>query len=135
MTGARSTHSMCAASGETLAPRMTSRKRVNGSSREAAMADEGWDRAELERAHTLAAQLRSGAPGAAIFAVRAPGRVNLIGEHTDYSGLPVLPVAIDRATVIVAAARDDSEIVLRNADPAYPPRSFRVEAKIPPSAA
>ena len=94
------------------------------------MAHDGWERAELERAQALANQLRDSS--AAIFAVRAPGRVNLIGEHTDYSGLPVLPVAIDRSTVIVAAARTDSEIVLRNADPAYPARSFRVETKIPP---
>jgi galactokinase len=41
---------------------------------------------------------------------RAPGRVNLIGEHTDYNDGFVLPVAIDRETV-VAAARNDSRRV------------------------
>jgi galactokinase len=38
----------------------------------------------------------------------APGRVNLIGEHTDYNEGFVLPVAIDRNTVVAAAPREDN---------------------------
>jgi galactokinase len=38
------------------------------------------------------------------FAAQAPGRINLIGEHTDYNGGFVLPMAIDRQAVIVASA-------------------------------
>ncbi len=36
-------------------------------------------------------------------AIQAPGRVNLIGEHTDYNDGFVLPCAIDYQTVISAA--------------------------------
>ena len=39
-------------------------------------------------------------------AVSAPGRVNLIGEHTDYNGGPVLPVALRRRTIVVAGPAD-----------------------------
>src|SRR5947199_379906 len=70
--------------------------------------------------------------GPAVLA-RAPGRVNLIGEHTDYNGLPVLPIAIDRDVLVAARRRDDDRVELANADPAFAPRRYRVGPAIPSS--
>lgn len=42
------------------------------------------------------------------FATQAPGRVNLIGEHTDYNAGFVLPMAIERCCVIVADDASDA---------------------------
>lgn len=39
--------------------------------------------------------------------VRSPGRLNLLGEHTDYNGGFVLPIAIDRSTIVAAAPAED----------------------------
>jgi galactokinase len=44
--------------------------------------------------------------------VRAPGRVNLIGEHTDYNDGFVLPAAIDKAAWVAIAPRNDNNILL-----------------------
>jgi len=48
----------------------------------------------------------------AALVARAPGRVNIIGEHTDYNDGFVLPAAIERETLIVAAPRDDGQVRL-----------------------
>ena len=50
------------------------------------------------------------------FVVRAPGRVNLIGEHTDYNDGFVLPLAIDRAVWIVLRPRADRQILVHSLD-------------------
>ncbi len=49
----------------------------------------------------------------------APGRVNLIGDHTDYTGGLVLPVAIDRGTTVVLE-RTGNKVVLDSADEEEP---------------
>jgi galactokinase len=61
---------------------------------------------------------RGGGPDPSVV-VWAPGRVNLIGEHIDYSLLPVLPMAIQLGTSLTVAPREDRMVRLRNADSAY----------------
>ena len=65
---------------------------------------------------------QNGVAGRPTVAASAPGRVNLIGDHTDYNGGPVLPVALERRTAIAARAAgrwafvSDTENVVREID-------------------
>ncbi len=67
----------------------------------------------------------------ASFLFQAPGRVNLIGEHTDYNDGFVLPTAIDVATVIAASPRTDSTIKVIAADLQEDESSFQISDAIP----
>ncbi|QBI21566.1 galactokinase [Egibacter rhizosphaerae] len=51
---------------------------------------------------------------------RAPGRVNLIGDHTDYNDGFVLPLAIDRDTAVAVRPRGDGRVVLHSEATAAP---------------
>lgn len=62
----------------------------------------------------------------------APGRVNLIGEHTDYNGLPVLPFAINRKILIAISPRSDSSIIAKSMD-GFETVSFKISENIPKS--
>ena len=52
--------------------------------------------------------------------VRSPGRVNLIGEHTDYNDGFVLPMAIDREIWIALRGREDRRVVVHSIDYGQP---------------
>jgi len=56
--------------------------------------------------------------------VRAPGRVNVIGEHTDYNGYPVFPMAIDRDVVMAISPSSGETVEVVNSDSRYERRLF-----------
>lgn len=85
-----------------------------------------------------AADLKSAFParfgGEPVLVVRSPGRVNLIGEHTDYNMLPVLPMAIGRGFMMCVRPADGTRVRVVSLDPDYTPVEFEGRASIPPGA-
>jgi galactokinase len=65
--------------------------------------------------------------------VSAPGRVNLIGEHIDYHGLPVLPIAIRRSVSVAFRVRGDRRV--RAVSAGYGVRDFIWTAELTPTEA
>ena len=63
--------------------------------------------------------------------VHAPGRVNLMGDHVDYCGLAVFPMAIPRGITVVARLRHDHALRIASTDPRFAPREFVAGPAIP----
>lgn len=66
---------------------------------------------------------------------RAPGRVNLIGEHTDYNDGFVLPCAISRQTMVAARRRDDRQVRIVAGDLGGATTSFSLAEPVTPDSA
>lgn len=104
--------------------------------------ESGWDEIDHGRSAkqdlwrsllSLAATL--GADKADWRLLRAPGRVNLIGEHTDYNGLPVMPAALDREVMMVFRPLPGGRVRVVNLEAAFGEREFQASAEIPPHSA
>lgn len=71
------------------------------------------------------------------FFARAPGRVNLIGEHVDYSGYNVLPMAIDRDFVLAVAVEANTSassfhLTIHNTNPKFTSLDTDIALPVPP---
>lgn len=61
--------------------------------------------------------------------------MNLIGEHVDYHGLPVLPMALERGVRVAFEPTGDGMVVLENAEDRWGTRSFALSGDLPPGPA
>ncbi len=73
----------------------------------------GPSQADLDTLRTAFTETYEGQPEG-IWA--APGRVNLIGEHLDYNGGPVLPIALPQVTLVALRRREDRAVHLTSLD-------------------
>jgi galactokinase len=66
--------------------------------------------------------------------ITAPGRVNLMGDHVDYNGLPVLPMALQKHVSVLCRSRDDAKVRFASTNPSYSSRKFELGSEIEPYA-
>lgn len=62
--------------------------------------------------------------------VRAPGRVNLMGDHIDYHGLSVLPMALQKHVALAYREREGAAVRLASTHPHFESRSFDLSPRI-----
>ncbi|HMO25536.1 MAG TPA: galactokinase family protein, partial [Tepidisphaeraceae bacterium] len=68
--------------------------------------------------------------GGRIHAIRSPGRVNLIGEHTDYNDGFVCPMAIEPHVLMICRAREDGQVNVHSSAYAEHDVRFSVDGEI-----
>ncbi|XP_017792051.1 PREDICTED: N-acetylgalactosamine kinase [Habropoda laboriosa] len=81
----------------------------------------------LKRLDTLADHFQSKYNMEPSFFVRVPGRVNLIGEHIDYCGYAVFPMAIEQDILVAVALSKGNDVRLTNVDSKY--KDFQCDMK------
>lgn len=93
----------------------------------------GNSASQIKRLQSLVAKFQFRFPEVIQYSmVRAPGRVNIIGEHTDYNGYPVLPIAIERDIVVAVAPSNNKAIEISNTESRFADRSFDLSETIAP---
>ncbi len=80
----------------------------------------------------LCALFRASFDAAPVLLTRAPGRVNLIGEHTDYNDGFVLPAAISHQTMVAIRPRNDAQIRIVAGDLDAARAQFAIDRDITP---
>ncbi len=85
---------------------------------------------QKERIYQLVETL--GSPKENIQLFKAPGRVNLIGEHTDYNNCPVFPFAADREILAACRFRNDNQVLVRDLQSSFGSIEFSIETEISP---
>lgn len=90
------------------------------------------DTASARRVDKLESAFTAKFGQAPAYFVRAPGRVNIIGEHVDYHGYGVLPFALNQDILLAVGTADGTTTVSASStDEAYPDASFPIDLEAP----